>query len=82
MSQNLFPERVLGRAFPNTFSLKLMTKDVRIAAQSLREQRIPSPVTALTEQLLEVALRELGDVDHVAAAQLLERWAGLELGVE
>jgi len=82
VSQNLFPERVLGRAFPNTFSLKLMTKDVRIAAQSLREQRIPSPVTALTEQLLEVALRELGDVDHVAAAQLLERWAGLELGVE
>lgn len=82
VSQNLFPERVLGRAFPNTFSLKLMTKDVRIAAQSLREQRIPSFVTALTEQLLEVALRELGDVDHVAAAQLLERWAGLELGVE
>ena len=82
VSQNLFPERVLGRAFPNTFSLKLMTKDVRIAAQSLREQRIPSPVTALTEQLLEVAVRELGDVDHVAAAQLLERWAGLELGVE
>ena len=82
VSQNLFPERVIGRAFPNTFSLALMTKDVRIAAQSLREQRIPSPVTALTEQLLEVALRELGDVDHVAAAQLLERWAGLELGVE
>lgn len=82
VSQNLFPERVIGRAFPNTFSLALMTKDVRIAAQSLREQHIPSPVTALTEQLLEVALRELGDVDHVAAAQLLERWAGLELGVE
>jgi 3-hydroxyisobutyrate dehydrogenase len=82
VSQNLFPERVIGRAFPNTFSLALMTKDVRIAAQSLREQHIPSPVTALTEQLLEVALRELGDVDHVAAAQLLERWGGLELGVE
>ena len=82
VSQNLFPERVIGRTFPNTFSLALMTKDVRIAAQSLREQRIPSPVTALTEQLLEVALRELGDVDHVAAAQLFERWAGLELGVE
>lgn len=82
VSQNLFPERVIGRAFPNTFSLALMTKDVRIAAQSLRDSRVPSPMTALTEQLLEVALRELGDVDHVAAAQLLERWAGLELGVE
>ena len=82
VSQNLFPERVIGRAFPNTFSLALMTKDVRIAAQSLRDSHVPSPVTALTEQLLEVALRELGNVDHVAAAQLLERWAGLELGLE
>ena len=82
VSMNLFPERVIGRAFPNTFSLALMTKDVHIAAQSLRDSHVPSPVTALTEQLLEVALRELGDVDHVAAAQLLERWAGLELGVE
>jgi 3-hydroxyisobutyrate dehydrogenase len=82
VSMNLFPERVVGRAFPNTFALALMAKDVRIAAQSLREQGIPSPVTALTEQLLEVALRELGDVDHVAAVQMLERWAGAKLGEE
>ncbi len=82
VSQNLFPERVLGRAFPNTFALALMTKDVRIAAQSLREQGVPAPVIALTENLLEIALRQLGDVDHVAAAQLLESWAGWELGQE
>jgi 3-hydroxyisobutyrate dehydrogenase len=80
VSMNLYPERVVGRKFPNTFALALMTKDVRIAAGAQREQGIPSPITTLTEQLLEVALRELGDVDHVAAAQLLERWAGLELG--
>jgi 3-hydroxyisobutyrate dehydrogenase len=80
VSMNLFPERVVGRAFPNTFALALMTKDVRIAAQSLREQGIPAPLVALTENLLEVALRQLGDVDHVAAAQLLESWVGLELG--
>jgi 3-hydroxyisobutyrate dehydrogenase len=82
VSQNLFPERVVGRAFPNTFALALMTKDVRIAAQSLREQGIPAPLVALTENLLEVALRQLGDVDHVAAAKLLESWVGLELGHE
>jgi 3-hydroxyisobutyrate dehydrogenase len=80
VSQNLFPERVVGRAFPNTFALALMTKDVRIAAQSLREQGIPAPLVGLTENLLEVALRHLGDVDHVAAAQLLESWVGVELG--
>jgi 3-hydroxyisobutyrate dehydrogenase len=82
VSQNLFPERVLGRAFPNTFALALMTKDVRIAAQNLREQGIPAPIVALTENLLEIALRQLGDVDHVAAAQMLETWAGMELGRE
>lgn len=82
VSMNLFPERVVGRAFPNTFALALMAKDVRIAAGALREQGIPSPVTALVEQLLEVALRELGDVDHVAAVKLLERWAGQELGLK
>ncbi len=83
VSQNLFPERVVGRAFPATFALGLMAKDVRIASQALRESRVPSPLTSLTENLLEIALRELGpDVDHVAAAQLLERWAGQELGLE
>ncbi len=82
VSQNLFPERVLGRAFPNTFALALMTKDVRIAAQSLREQGIPAPIVGLTENLLEIALRQLGDVDHVAAAQMLETWSGQELGNE
>jgi 3-hydroxyisobutyrate dehydrogenase-like beta-hydroxyacid dehydrogenase len=59
-----------------------MTKDVRIAAQSLREQGIPAPIVALTENLLEIALRQLGDVDHVAAAQMLEAWSGMELGNE
>jgi 3-hydroxyisobutyrate dehydrogenase len=83
VSMNLFPERVVGRGFPATFALGLMAKDVRIASQALREARVPSPITSLTENLLEIALRELGsDVDHVAAAQLLERWAGVELGVE
>ena len=83
VSMNLFPERVVGRGFPATFALGLMAKDVRIASQALREARVPSPLTSLTENLLEIALRELGpDVDHVAAAQLLERWAGIELGIE
>ena len=81
VSMNLFPERVVGRAFPATFALGLMLKDVKIAAQALREANVPAPVTALAENLLEVARNELGpDVDHVAAVKLLERWAGLELG--
>jgi 3-hydroxyisobutyrate dehydrogenase len=81
VSMNLFPERVVGRAFPATFALELMAKDVRIAIEMLRESGTPSPVAHLTDNLIEIARRELGgNVDHVAAVQLLERWAGRELG--
>lgn len=81
VSQNLFPERVVGRAFPATFALGLLAKDVRIAAAALRGSRVPAPLTALAETLLDAAVAELGpDVDHVAAVRLLERWAGAELG--
>ena len=45
-SMNLFPQRVIGRAFPRTFKLALIDKDVRIAAQFLREQNVPSPITS------------------------------------
>jgi 3-hydroxyisobutyrate dehydrogenase len=81
VSQNLFPERVVGRAFPATFALALLAKDVRIAAAMLRGQGVAAPLTAQVEQLMGIALSQLGgEVDHVAAVQLLERWAGLELG--
>ena len=39
-SMNLFPERVLTRAFPRTFRLALLDKDVGIAAGQLRGQRV------------------------------------------
>jgi 3-hydroxyisobutyrate dehydrogenase len=82
VSMNLFPERVVGRAFPATFALELMAKDVRIAIEMLRETGTPSPVAHLTDNLIEIARRELGGkIDHVAAVQLLERWAGHKLGL-
>jgi 3-hydroxyisobutyrate dehydrogenase len=80
-SENLFPERVVGRAFPVTFTLGLLAKDVGIAASALREAGLAAPMSGLAESLLAVARHELGpDVDHVAAVQLLERWAGVEIG--
>ena len=82
VSMNLFPERVVGRTFPATFALELMAKDVRIAIEMLRESGTPSPVAHLTDNLIEIARRELGGtVDHVAAVQLLEHWAGHKLGL-
>ncbi|HEY5546723.1 MAG TPA: NAD(P)-dependent oxidoreductase [Gemmatimonadaceae bacterium] len=80
-SMNLFPERVMTRAFPRTFRLALMDKDVRIAADFAREHGVTSPLLQLASELLREARRELGEeADHVETVQVLERWAGVQLG--
>jgi 3-hydroxyisobutyrate dehydrogenase len=80
-SMNLFPERVMTRAFPRTFRLALLDKDVRIAADFAREHSVSSPLLQLTAELLRVARHELGeDADHVEAVKVVEEWAGVEIG--
>lgn len=80
-SMNLFPERVLGRAFPRTFRLALLDKDVGIAAAVAREQRVPAPLLQLTAELFTIAHRALGEeADHVEAVKVVEEWAGVEIG--
>jgi 3-hydroxyisobutyrate dehydrogenase len=79
-SMNLFPERVLTRAFPRTFRLALLDKDVGIAADVARAQRVPAPRLQLTAELVRLAHRTLGEeADHVEVVQLVERWAGTEI---
>jgi 3-hydroxyisobutyrate dehydrogenase len=80
-SENLFPDRVLTRAFPRTFRLALLDKDVGIAAGVAREQRVTAPLLQLTAELFRLAHAELGpEADHVEAARVVERWAGVEIG--
>ena len=79
-SMNLFPQRVIGRAFPRTFKLALIDKDVRIGAQFLREQNVPSPMIQLAAELFAAAHAELGDdADHVEAVKVIERTGGAEI---
>lgn len=79
-SMNLFPERVLTRAFPRTFRLALMDKDARIAAQIARDEKVPAPLTQLAADLCTVAHGELGEeADHVEAVKVIEKWAGQEI---
>ncbi len=79
-SENLFPERVLSRAFPRTFRLALLDKDIGIAAQVAREQKIPSPILQLAAELFRMAHAELGEeADHVEAVQVIERLGGTEI---
>jgi 3-hydroxyisobutyrate dehydrogenase len=79
-SMNLFPERVLTRAFPRTFRLALLDKDVGIAAGVAREQKVPAPLLQLTADLFRIAHNALGEqADHVEAVKLVEQWAGQEI---
>jgi len=75
-----FPERVLTRAFPNTFSLALLAKDARIAVSIAREAYVPVPLMQLAAEMFEMAKRQIGgDVDHTAVVQLIESWAGTQI---
>ena len=79
-SMNLFPERVLTRAFPRTFRLALLDKDIGIAADVAREQQVPAPLLQLTASLFRVAHGALGEsADHVETVKLIEQWAGVEI---
>lgn len=79
-SMNLIPERVLTRAFPRTFRLALLEKDIRIAAEMARNHRVPAAVIQLTADVFTIARGELGEVaDHVEIVKLVEQWAGVEI---
>ena len=79
-TENLIPERVLTRAFPKTFALGLLVKDLGIAVGVLEGEKAPSPLLRLTREVYEMAKRELGpEADHVEALKLLERWANAEI---
>ena len=79
-SMNLIPERVLTRAFPKTFRLALLEKDIGIAAEMARQTKVPAPVMQLTADLYRVARGELGEIaDHVEIVKMIEQWAGTEI---
>lgn len=79
-SEMLFPERVLTRVFPPTFSLALLAKDARIAVSIAREAYVPTPIMQLATEMFEMAKREFGNqVDHTAVVKLIEGWSGVEI---
>lgn len=79
-TENLFPERVIGRAFPRTFKLALLDKDVAIAADIARDQGIEAPFMDLASRLFSEAHAELGDeADHVEAVKVIEGRAGVRI---
>ena len=76
-SMNLFPERVLTRAFPRTFRLALLDKDVGIAAGVAREHKLPTPMLQMTAELYRAAHLAMGEeVDHVEVVKWVEQLTG------
>ncbi|MGH7712334.1 MAG: NAD(P)-dependent oxidoreductase [Gemmatimonadaceae bacterium] len=79
-TENLIPQRVLTRAFPRTFRLALLEKDMGIAAAFARSEGVPAPVLQLTTELYRAARQELGEeADHVEIAKVVERASGTEI---
>ena len=71
---------VLPRTFDYGFSMRLISKDVSIAARLARELDVAAPILASAEEHWLLAKSELGDdADFSAVMQLLERWSGYEL---
>ncbi len=79
-TENVIPERVVTRAWPHTFKLGLLTKDVGIGMKVLDGSDLPAPLLRLTYEVYQTAKREIGpDADHAEALKLIERWAGTEI---
>jgi 3-hydroxyisobutyrate dehydrogenase len=77
-SQNLFPERVIGRAFPRTFRLALLDKDINIASKLAEEAEVEVPLIDLAARLIHDAHVELGEeADHVEATKVVEARSGV-----
>jgi 3-hydroxyisobutyrate dehydrogenase len=80
VSEVLVPERVLTGAWPRTFRLALLEKDVAIATGLLAETGVAGPVLELARSLLGAAGAELGEAaDYLDPIRLTERQAGVEI---
>jgi 3-hydroxyisobutyrate dehydrogenase len=80
VGETLVPERVLTGAWPRTFRLALLAKDVGIARALLRDTGVVGPMLDRAGELFDHARGTLGDeADYLEAIRLIERQAGVEI---
>ncbi len=71
---------ILSRNFGAAFSTKWLHKDISLALESAQASNLPLPVTAITQQMLRVAIAKgRGDDDICSTIRTLEEWAGVEV---
>lgn len=80
VTENLFPKRVVTRAWPRTFRLALLDKDVGIALQVLEENGVPTGAIREAKRAFAEAREALGEeADHVEMVKEIERASGTEI---
>ncbi len=73
---------VLKNDYSPNFPLRLMYKDLRLARDAAKEARVKLPGLEVVEEIYELASEDGdGDLDYAATLKLLQKWAGLEVGV-
>jgi 3-hydroxyisobutyrate dehydrogenase len=77
VSEALIPDRVLTGAWPRTFRLALLDKDVGICLAQLRDLGLDAPLLARAGELLHQARTALGeDADYLEPIRLQEARTG------
>lgn len=80
VSEALVPERVLTGAFPPTFRLALLDKDIHIALDLLRQMAVAGPVLTAAGGQTRTVRGELGEAaDYLDLVRSVERQAGVEI---
>lgn len=80
VTENLIPQRVIPRAWPRTFRLALLHKDLDIADDVLRDTEVPHEMIGLAWRLFAEGRKTLGEeADHVEIIKLIEKHAGVEI---
>ena len=80
VTENLFPERVVTRAWPRTFRLALLDKDLGVALKVLEDNGVPSGAIRIAREAFAAARPVLGEeADHVEFVKEIEKAAGVEI---
>lgn len=80
VTENVLPQRVLNRSFPNTFALPLLSKDTGIAVDLIHQAKLSAPVITLTQSLISAAnaIAEPNS-DFSTAVKMYESWSKITL---
>ena len=80
VTEHLIPKRVVTRAWPRTFRLALLDKDVGIALAVLEETGVPHDAIGTAKRAFAAARKALGEeADHVELIKEIEKRAGVEI---